>query len=153
MPPFKDLVPQGDVKGGSPRSPSAGIPVAEYQQYVNENGHYGVWRALACGSAGLIVGMTLAWFTALQNKGVTHQELQDYEEKYSPYIQQREIIASNNRIQDSQIGALQAIQQHNIEKLNSFEAKFHDDERDIIDLQHKVKEFGDFIEELRKAKK
>jgi hypothetical protein len=151
--PLRDLEPRGDVKGGSPRTPSGGVPVREYQEYVNEYGNGSIWKAIASGCAGLNIGLLIAWFGALQSKGVTHQELQDYEEKYSPYIQQREIIAKDNRNQDTQIGALQAIQNHNVDKLNSYEGKFHDVERDVIDLQAKVKLFADYVEAQRIPKK
>ncbi len=151
MNPLRDLPAKYDVKGGSPRSPSQGIPVAEYQQYV-ENGN-GVWRAISTGLGGLVVGLLLAWFQAFQKAGVTHQELVEYEDKYSPYMQQKDVLAQNNRIQDQEIGAVQAVQQRNVERLNVYDSKFHDDERDIVELQGKVKTFADFIEELRKAKK
>jgi hypothetical protein len=153
--PPRDLEPRYDVKGGSPRTPSGGVRVAEYQQYANPStgDYHGFWRTVAVASWGLMGGLLLAWFTALQSKGVTHQELQDYEEKYSPYIQQREIIAKDNRNQDTQIGALQAIQNHNVDKLNSYEGKFHDVERDVIDLQAKVKLFADYVEAQRIPKK
>jgi hypothetical protein len=160
--PFRDLSPREDVKGGSPRTPSGGIPRQEYDQYVatNENGT-GVWKAIAGGVAsgafGMIVGLFLAWYTAMQGKGVTQKELQEYEDKFSPYVQERSLLAEHNRFQDTQIGELRGVQQSNVERLNEFNTKFHDDERDFTEFKTATeknnKYVADFIEELRKAKK
>ncbi len=151
-----DLEPSKDPKGGSPRTPTAGIPVREYQEYVamppNGN-HVGVWRMIAAGGWGLVGGLFLAWLTALQSKGVTQKEMQDYDKEYSLFAQQKEGLSQRNQTQDDKIGTLQGLQQANIAKLGSHDAKLHDDERDITELQNKVKQFGDFVDELRKAKK
>ncbi len=155
LPPLRDLTDHRDVKGGSPRTPSVGVPVAEYQQYVNQSqqpNHVAVWRVLATSGWSLLAGTLLAWFTAWQGKGISMKDLQDYEDKYSPYMQQKETLAMHNQVQDTQIGVLQGIQQRNIEKINSYDGKFHDAERDIIDLQNKVKLFGDYIEGQRLKK-
>ena len=155
LPSPRDLEPRYDVKGGSPRTPSGGIPVAEYQQYVNapHPNHVALWKALATGQAGLIIGLIVAYFTAFQNRGVTTKDMQDYDKEYSLYAQQKEGLAQRNAAQDVSIGAVQAVQQSNVNKLNVHDGKFHDDERDIEDLKGKVKRFGDFIEEQWKAKK
>ncbi len=150
--PLGDLPPLYDVKGGSPRTPSVGIPVREYQDYVVTNGN-GVWKAIASGLAGMVVGLLVAWFTAIQSKGITQKELQEYEDKYSPYVQQRDTIALHNATQDAQIGQLQSAQQSNAERMNKYDTKFHDDDRDILELQNKVKLFADFIEGQRNPKK
>jgi len=155
LPPLRDLSEHRDVKGGSPRTPSGGVRVADYQEYsgaMNGN-HASFWKALATGQAGLIVGLILAYFTALQSKGVTQKEMQDYDKEYSIYAQAKEGISQRNQTQDNQIGTLQGIQQTNITKLSAHDTKLHDDEKDILELQGKVKRFGDFIEEQWKAKK
>ena len=152
--PIRDLEVRNDVKGGSPRTPSGGVPVREYQDYVVANGYgNGVWKTLAGAAGGLWIMSLVAWWTAFQQKGVTQKEMQDYDKEYSLFAQQRDGLTQRNQIQDGQIGALQALQQANISRLNTYETKFHDDERDITELQNKVKQFGDFIDELRKAKK
>ncbi len=151
-----DLPPSKDPKGGSPRTPTAGIPVREYQEYVAlpQNGnHVGVWRMIAAGGWGLVGGLFLAWLTALQSKGVTQEKMQEYDKEYSLYAQQKEGISERNQTQDEKLGTLQGIQQANIGRLGAHDAKLHDDERDIIELQNKVKDFGNFVDELRKAKK
>ena len=61
--------------------------MVDYQAYTNGNGN-GVWKAIATGLGGLVVGLLLAWFTAFSGKGVTTGELQQYVERYSPYAQQ-----------------------------------------------------------------
>lgn len=153
-PPLRDLTPRGDVKGGSPRTPSAPIPVREYQEYVATNGNgNGVWKAIACGLAGTSVGLLVAWFGQFQNKGVSMKELQEYEDKYSPYVQQRDTLALHNATQDTQIGNLQGVQQRNIERINAHENRLHDEERDISEMQVKLKLFGDYIEGQRNPKK
>ncbi len=155
---FLDLEPQKDPKGGSPRTPTAGIPVREYQEYtamvapVNGN-HVGVWRMIAAGGWGLVGGLFLAWLTAMQSKGVTQEKMQEYDKEYSLYAQQKDGITLRNQTQDDKIGTLQGLQQANIAKLATHDGKLHDEERDIIELQNKVKQFGDFVDELRKAKK
>ncbi len=154
IPPLRDLEPRYDVKGGSPRTPSGGIPVAEYQGYTMANGnHIALWRMLASGGWGLAAGILLAYFNAMQSKGVTEEKMQSYDKDYSLYAQQREGISTRNAAQDQQIGILQGIQQSNIGRLNAHDTKFHDDERDIEDLKGKVKRFGDYIEESYKSKK
>ncbi len=157
LPPLRDLEDWRDVKGGSPRTPSGGIPVREYQdQYsippspANGN-HVAVWKAAATGFAGLIVGLLMAWWSAFQKQGVTQRDMQDYVIAY--YGTEKRVIAEHTSQQDTQLGVLQGNQQRNIERLSAHDSKLHDDERDIIDLQNKVKQFGDFVEELRKAKK
>ncbi len=154
LPPLRDLEERRDVRGGSPRTPSVGIPVAEYQAYVTPNGnHIALWKMLASGGWGLAAGVLLAYFNAIQSKGVTEDKMQSYDKDYSMYAQAKEGITSHNASQDQQIGILQGIQQSNIGRLNAHDTKFHDDEKDIEDLKGKVKRFGDFIEEQWKAKK
>ncbi len=154
---FMDLEPSKDPKGGSPRTPTAGIPVREYQEYVAPitvtGNHVGVWRMIAAGGWGLVGGLFLAWLTALQSKGVTQEKMQEYDKEYSLYAQQKEGINQRNQTQDEKLGILQGLQQANIAKLSTHDGKLHDEDRDIIELQNKVKQFGDFVDELRKAKK
>ena len=101
----------------------------------------------------MAAGILLAYFNAVQSKGVTEKQMQDYDKDYSLYAQAKEGIALRNQTQDNQIGALQGIQKTNIDKLSQHDTKFHDDERDIDELKGKVKRFGDYIEESYKAKK
>ncbi len=152
-----DLEPQKDPKGGSPRTPTAGIPVREYQEFIapmpTNGNHAAVWRVIAASGWSLLLGVLLAWFTAWTGKGISFKDLQEYEDKYSPYVQERSLLAEHNRLQDTNIGALQGVQQRNVERLNEFAAKFHDNDHDITDLQNKVKLFGDYVDGLRNPKK
>lgn len=154
LPPLRDMEDFRDVKGGSPRTPARGIPVSEYQEYVMPNGnHVALWKMLASGGWGVAAGILLAYFNAMQSKGVTQKEMQDYDKEYSLFAQQKDGITQRNQTQDNQIGTLQGIQQSNIAKLAAHDTKFHDDERDIIDLQNKVKLFADYIDAIRMPKK
>jgi len=149
--PLRDLTPTYDAKGGNPRTPSGGIPVQEYQQFALPINGNGVWKAIATGMGGLVCGLLLAWFTAYQGKGITQKEVQDYVKEYD--TTQLKYMIEHNSQQDLQIGNVQGIQQRNIERLNAHDVKFHDEDRDISDLQSKVKLFGDFVNEVGKAKK
>ncbi len=156
MPPLRDLQPRGDVKGGSPRTPSGGIPVAQYQEYVNTNGS-DVWKQITTGLGGLLIGLFLAWWTALGKQGISQKELQEYEDKFSPYVQERALLAEHNSLQDSQIGKLQGVQQQYDTRLNGHDTKLHDDERDFTEFKTATeknnKYWSDWVEEQRKAKK
>lgn len=80
-----DLPPLRDPKGGSPKTP---FPPMSASQLVEQehptifhypiNGNGGIWRAIATGLGGLLVGMTIAWFTALQSRGVSEREMKEY---------------------------------------------------------------------------
>ncbi len=157
LPPLRDLEDWRDVKGGSPRTPPGGVRVADYQEYAgppNMNGnHIALWKMLAAGGWSVAAAMVVAYFTALQNKGVTQKEMQEYDRDYSLYAKEKDGLIQHNQNQDTTIGTLQGIQQSNIGKLFAHDTKFHDDERDIKELQDKTKQFGDFVDELRKAKK
>ncbi len=83
--------------------------MSEYQSYAT-NGN-GVWKAIATGLGGLVVGLLIAWFTAFSGKGVTPDQLQTYVEKFSPYSQQREAINQHFSGLDTQIGVLQGKQE------------------------------------------
>ena len=152
---FVDLPPSKNPVGGSPRSPSSGIPVREYQEYSNGNGN-GVWKAIATGLGGLVVGLLLAWFTAFQSKGVTTKELQEYVEKYSPYAQQRDVIQQHFTNQDQAIGQLQGKQERLYERMNANEYKITECDRQITELHTDVKTKMDIVAtflEQQKAKR
>ncbi len=153
--PLRDLEPRGDVKGGSPRTPSVGIPVREYQEYVNTGSD--VWKQITTGLGGLLIGLFLAWWTALGKQGISQKELQEYEDKFSPYVQERALLAEHNASQDTQIGILQGVDRQNEKRLTEHDIKLHDDERDFTEFKTATeknnKYWSDWIEEQRKAKK
>ena len=148
--PLRDLVPRGDVKGGSPRTPSGGIPVAEYQQYVMGNGN-GVWRAIASGLAGMCLGLLAAWFTALQGKGVTQKDMQEYIIGY--YATERRVIAEHTSQQDGYIGILQGKQEKLFDAVSEIKSNEKEHDRDIIEIKEKLKLAANYLEEQQKAKK
>ncbi len=151
--PLRDLRPQGDVKGGSPRTPIPPLTVSEYQQsLLAPNGH-GIWRALACGLAGLNVGLVVAWFTAIQNKGVTSRDLEDYVDKHSPYLADKALLAEHNRTQDESLGILRGKQERVIDRLGVLETIQKDSDRDLSDCKKEMKLVADYMEEQRKFKK
>ncbi len=153
-PPLRDLTPRGDVKGGSPRTPSAPIPVREYQEYVATNGNEAVNKLLlaSCtGLAGLFIGSMLAWWTALQGKGVTQKEMQDYIIQY--FSTERRVIAEHTSQQDGYIGQLQGKQEKIVQDLAECKSAQKEHDRDITEIREKMKLAANYLEEQQKVKK
>ncbi len=130
--PFKDLPPWGDVKGGSPRTPISGVPVSEYQQFVT-NEHSGVWKAIATGLGGLVVGLLLAWFSAFQKQGITEVRMQEYVDKYSP------VMPKDLASQAGQIGELRAKNEEASRRLYKVENDVDKCDRELQSLTSDVK--------------
>ncbi len=130
--PFKDLPPWGDVKGGSPRTPISGVPVSEYQQFVT-NEHSGVWKAIATGLGGLVVGLLLAWFSAFQKQGVTEVRMQEYVDKYSP-VMPKDIVSVSG-----QIGEIRAKNEEASRRLYKVESDVDKCDRELQSLTSDVK--------------
>ncbi len=133
MRPPKDLTPYGDVMGGSPRTPLGGVPVSEYQQYVTNGNGNGVWKAIATGLGGLVVGLLLAWFTAFQNKGITAKDMQEYVDKYSP------VMPRDLANQAGQIGELRAKGEESSRRLYKVENDVDKCDRELQTLTSDVK--------------
>ncbi len=145
-----------DVKGGSPKTPIGGIPVQEFQQYSTYTHGNGVWKAIATGLGGIVMGLLLAWFTAYQSKGVTQKEMQEYVERFSPYSQQKDVLSAQQATQDRQIGELQALSSRAFDRVTTLDSKLHDNDREIIELRNEVKTKMDIVATLleqQKAKK
>lgn len=137
---IRDLSPQKDPKGGSPRTPRP-TPVREFQEayppaeppiMVSNGNGAGLWKAIAGVVVGLLAGMTVAWFTAFHERGVTRvemeeftqkthaemeqhvkdalpkyitrQEMEEYVKTYSPWVFDKQVIVSRLAAQDQQIG-------------------------------------------------
>ena len=147
--PLRDLAPRYDVKGGSPRTPSGGVPVREYEQYVS-NGN-GVWKAIATGLGGLVIGLLLAWFTAYSGKGVTLKEMQEYVDKYSP------VLPKDMSTMNSQLGVITGKQERIFDRLYSLESNEKTDEKEVVEFKTETRKNNElvaaYIEEQRKAKK
>ena len=156
---LRDLSPEKDPKGGSPKTPMGGIPVRDFPQnyqmgpeYPVTNG-YGVWRAIATGLGGLVIGLTVAWFTAIQNKGVSQSVVEDYVDKHSPYLMDKAVITEHNSAQDRQIGQLEGKQERMQERIGKMDEKHVGYENDISDLKSKIKLLTDYIEAGKYPKK
>jgi uncharacterized membrane-anchored protein YhcB (DUF1043 family) len=158
---MRDLPPQKDPKGGSSKTPSGGIPVRDFQMggdypIIATNG-YGIWRAVATGLGGLVIGLLLAWFTAFTSKGVTQAEMQEYVTKYSPYSMEKASINEHNQTQDGQIGELRGKQDRVFERLQNLESKLSNDERELSEFKenskNKFQDVANLLDEQRKAKK
>ena len=149
---FRDLSPVKDPKGGSPKTP-LGIPVrefprtdySEYPIFTNGNG-YGLWRAISTGLGGLVIGLLVAWFTAIQSKGVSQSQVEDYVDKHSPYLLDKAVISEHNSAQDRQIGILEGKLERLQERLGKMDEKHVGYESDINDLKNKIKLLTDYIE-------
>lgn len=50
--------------------------------------------------------MTVAWWTALQSKGVSRQDMEEYVSKYSPYNMDKKGLDEHQSNQDKEIGIL-----------------------------------------------
>ena len=140
MRPLRDLEPRYDVKGGSPKTPIPPYSAAEYQQYsMQTEGGNGVWKVLATGAFSLLLGFIVAWWTALQGKGVSQKEMQEYVKEYSPYVLQKpaieqHIVDSNNRI-----GEIKGRQEQVLTRLSKVEFQLTTDERDFAEFKSETK--------------
>lgn len=124
---IRDIPPVNDPKGGSPRTPFPPITAPEVGNWQHVNGS-SIWRSIATGLGGLLVGMTAAWFTAMQYRGVsqrdieqiirdsqteqekhllTRTEMHEYVKEYSPWSFDKQAVISRMAAQDQQLGALQ----------------------------------------------
>lgn len=146
--PFRDLPPKGDPKGGSPRTPSGGVPVREYQEFTTANGN-GVWKTLAGAAGGLWIMALLAWWTAYSGKGVTQEKLEDYVDKHSPYLMDKGAIIQSQQAQDTQIGMLAGKQERMNERLGVVESDMKTESKDIEGMKHDIKLVSDYLEQLK----
>ena len=161
MSPLRDLEPLRNPLGGSPKSPPRGIPLAEFQEYPTPtpqpititNGNGTIWKVTTSGLAGLFIGMTVAWFTATQNKGVTQKDMQDYVDRFSPYSHDKEIIALQQASQDEKIGALNGFKDRLFDRIKTIEEDRIIEKRDVADHDNKIKLLTNYIEAERVPKK
>ena len=148
MKPLRDLEPRCDPRGGSPKTPIP-IPVKDLQAYVETTGvdDSGLWKAATTGACGLFIGMTAAWWTARDNRGVSQAEMASYVSLATA------IIAKDNSNQDRAIGELIGKQDRTFEILKGIGEKHVGYENSITEINSKIKFFGDYVEEQRKAKR
>ncbi len=153
IPPLRDLSPKGDVKGGSPRTPSGGVRVAEYQQFVESGNESAIWfwRTVATGSMSLLVGMTIAWWSALQGKGITEKDMQEFVTQF--FGSERRIISEHTSQQDGYIGVLQGKQDKTSELISEIKSTQRDHDKDLTEIREKLKLTANYLEEQQKVKK
>jgi len=149
---LRDLSPKKDPKGGSPRTPSGGIPLRTVQEYV-ANGNGTIWKMATSILAGLVIGLVVAYFTALQGKGSTQKDVQEYVEKFSPYSHDKEVIALQQQNQDKEIGILHGFKDRIFDRLNKIEEKQFGYDRDIADHDKKIKTIADYMEAEKTPKR
>ncbi len=138
--PFRDLPPWGDVKGGSPRTPTAGIPVREYQEFVTTNGYgNGVWKTLAGAAGGLWIMSILAWWTAFQSKGISQNELREFMRDY------KQGIAEHVTAVDTQIGVIQGRQEKIQSDLSHVQYQQITDENNFAEFKAETKKSNELV--------
>lgn len=147
---LRDLPPRRDPKGGSPRTPTTGIPVADYQAY-STNGN-GVWKALAAGAGGLWVMSMVALLGMWAKQGVTQQQLEDYVDKHSPYLMDKVAISQHQSIQDTELGRIAGRQERVIERLGVLESDLKNQTHEVEGIKHDIKLVSDYLEQ-EKVKK
>lgn len=159
---LRDLTPIFDPKGGSPKTPIPPFSVSELQSYApppSSNGN-GVWKVIACSAITALMGMTVAYFTALRGQGVQSQdlstlrkELQEYTDTKSPYAKDKELLSNINSQQDRAIGELQGKQERVFERLKTIEEKNIEHNSAFTEINGKLKFLGDTLEGLRKERR
>ena len=148
---LRDLSPQKDPKGGSPRTPSVGIPVRAYQQYANGNGNGTVWKVWTSLLAGMLVSMTVAYFTALRGQGVSQKDMQEYVDR--AFAEDRKVIAIQNSNQDEKIGSLMGHKDRIFTLIEGLQTKNIGYDRDIQDHDRKLKLITDYMEAEKSPKR
>ena len=139
MSPLRDLEPRYDVKGGSPKTPIP-IPLKNLEGYIETNGGSdGLWKAATTGACGLVIGMTVAWWTALQSKGMTQGE--------------KEFIALQQTTQDEKIGSLNGQKERIFTELETLKQKHVGYDKDLADHDNKIKLLTNYIEAEKFPKK
>jgi len=158
---LQDLPPRHDPKGGSPRTPPGGIRVGDLAQYppdtplptVIHHANGTIWKVWVSILATALVGITVAYFTALRSQGVSRNELEEYVNKFSPYSHDKEVIALQQQSQDKAIGSLDGLKDRIFDRLNKVEIKDSEQDRDIADHDKKIKTLADYLEEEKKVKR
>ena len=145
-----DIPPRKDPKAGSPRTPSGGIPVRAIQQY-NGNGNGTIWKVSTSLLAGLFVSMVVAYFTALQGKGISRDDMEKYVKDYS--ARDKELLAIQQSNQDRQIGVLEGKTDRLSDLMKMFGEKHATYEAHFIELDGKFKLLGDYMEAQKTPKR
>ncbi len=128
--------------------------MAEFQTYAAPMNGTALWKMLTTGIAGLFVGMSVAWFTALQNRGVTQKDLHDYVLEFARA--KDEVLSIQQSNQDRQIGVLTGKQDQIMERLNKAESNIDKCESGVQkvtdDLKNKMGTVADYLESQKTKK-
>ena len=151
MIPLRDLQPRFDPKGGSPKTPIP-IPVKNLEGYIDTGGDTGgVWRVVACAAITALIGMTVAWFTALITHGVSSKDMQDYVDK--SLANDRQMVALENATQNEKIGILMGQKDRIFDVLKMIQEKHISYDKDLSDDEHKIQILTNYIEAEKFPKK
>ena len=148
---LRDLQPRFDPKGGSPKTPIP-IPVKNLEGYIDTGGDTGgVWRVVACAAITALIGMTVAWFTALITHGVSSKDMQDYVDK--SLANDRQMVALENATQNEKIGILMGQKDRIFDVLKMIQEKHISYDKDLSDDEHKIQILTNYIEAEKFPKK
>ena len=148
---LRDLEPRFDPKGGSPKTPIP-IPVKNLEGYIDTGGDTGgVWRVVACAAITALIGMTVAWFTALITHGVSSKDMQDYVDK--SLANDRQMVALENATQNEKIGILMGQKDRIFDVLKMIQEKHISYDKDLSDDEHKIQILTNYIEAEKFPKK
>jgi hypothetical protein len=135
---LQDLTPKNDPKGGSPRTPNP-MPVSDYQSTVAYATNGTIWKMATTFLASGLIGMTVAWWTALQARGMTQAD--------------KELLTVQQSSQDKSIGELQGKMDRAFDRLSKIDEKHVAYESQISDIYSKIKLTADYLEEQRRLKR
>ncbi len=148
--PLRDLEPRYDIKGGSPKTPIPPFSQSEYQAYtapVNGSSVNRLLLAATTGISGLFIGALIAWFTALQNKGITRDELHVEMKEY------RAEISQHTATTDNQIGEIRGKTEKLIGDLSKVQFQQSTDERDFTEFKTKTEKRNDLVADYLESQK
>lgn len=103
--------------------------------------------------AGVNIGLVAAYFTALQSRGVNQKDMQEYVDKFSPYSQDKALLAEHNINQDKEIGILSGHKDRIFDRLQMIESKHIEYEGKFSDLYKKMDTIANYLEEEKKVKR
>ncbi len=145
--PLRDLPPRYDVKGGSPRTPSGGIPVREVQEYTPQVNETGVFKMLAGAAGGLWIMSMLAWWTAFQGRGITRDELRNEIKEY------KDSVAKDMTISTGSIGRLEGEVGKITTDLQGVQYRQLTDEQNFTEFKAEQKQSNKLVADWMEAQK
>ena len=129
---------------------SESFPQLNFPDEVDESHMVNLWRSIATGLGGMVMGLMIAWFTAWQNKGVSSKEMTEYVRDYGPYVFDKPTLVEHNRQQDEKIGILIGGDERIQARLNALENYNVIDIKEKQDLETKLTVITHLLEEQQK---